>query len=145
MLVLVVRPAILLALLAGTASAFAPSAVSQSAVSSSSALFAGVDRRDALAKAGQSFAVAGASLTAFGIPSPAQAEGTKKVVVAGATGQTGVSGPNDRSIALNSIVIFMYDMLIHLIALCPLHTAPRLGATCRLGKSRGCWWSPQCR
>ena len=83
------RAAIATALLAGTASAFAPSAVPQSAIASSSALFAAVDRRDALTRAGQ-FAVAGISLSTLGgLPAPAQAEGTKKVVVAGATGQTG--------------------------------------------------------
>ena len=85
------RSAVLLPLLIGAASAFAPAAVPQSAAAaSSSALFAGLDRRGALAKTGQ-LAVAGFSLSTFGLASPVQAEGTKKVVVAGATGQTGVS------------------------------------------------------
>lgn len=84
------RSSLLLALLAGTTSAFAPSAVPQSAVASSSALYAGVDRRGALTKAGQlATGVAGISLSTFGLSAPVQAEGTKKVVVAGATGQTG--------------------------------------------------------
>ena len=88
------RSAILLPLLLGAASAFAPSAVpQQSAVTSSSALFAGgLDRRHALTKAAQlTIGGAGISLSTFGFPSLAQAGGTPKVVVAGATGQTGVS------------------------------------------------------
>ena len=87
------RSAILLPLLLVAAAAFAPSAVSQqSAVASSSALFAGeLDRRQALTKAAQlTIGGAGISLSTFGLPSLAQAEGTPKVVVAGATGQTGV-------------------------------------------------------
>ena len=87
------RSAILLPLLLGAASAFAPSAVPQQSavVASSSALFAGLDRRDALTKAAQlTIGGAGISLSTFGLPSLAQAEGTPKVVVAGATGQTGV-------------------------------------------------------
>ena len=88
------RSAILLPLLLGAASAFAPSALpQQSAVASSSALFAGeLDRRDALTKAAQlTIGGAGISLSTFGFPSLAKAGGTPKVVVAGATGQTGVS------------------------------------------------------
>ena len=88
------RSAILLPLLLGAASAFAPSAVPQQSavVASSSALFAGeLDRRHALTKAAQlTIGGAGISLSTFGLPSLAQAEGTPKVVVAGATGQTGV-------------------------------------------------------
>ena len=88
------RSAILLPLLLSAASAFAPSAVpQQSAVTSSSALFAGgLDRRHALTKAAQlTIGGAGISLSTFGFPSLAKAGGTPKVVVAGATGQTGVS------------------------------------------------------
>ena len=87
------RSAILLPLLLSAASAFAPSDVpQQSAVASSSALFAGLDRRHALTKAAQlTIGGAGISLSTFGFPSLAQAGGTPKVVVAGATGQTGVS------------------------------------------------------
>ena len=87
------RSAILLPLLLGAASAFAPSVVpQQSAVASSSALFAGgLDRRHALTKAAQLTIGGGISLSTFGFPSLAQAGGTPKVVVAGATGQTGVS------------------------------------------------------
>ena len=88
------RSAILLPLLLSAASAFAPSAVpQQSAVASSSALFAGgLERRHALTKAAQlTIGGAGISLSTFGFPSLAQAGGTPKVVVAGATGQTGVS------------------------------------------------------
>lgn len=105
------RSAILLPLLLGAASAFSPSAVpQQSAVASSSALFAGeLDRRDALTKAAQLTIGGGAgiSLSTFGFPSLAQAGGTPKVVVAGATGQTGVS-----------YLCFMYYICIYFSSRC---------------------------
>lgn len=82
-----------MATLANPTNAFAPAAL-QTSVDRSTAIFSSsndnlLDRRDAFAQATK-FA-AGVALTtgAFGFPNAANAEGAAKVVVAGATGQTG--------------------------------------------------------
>lgn len=98
---------LILPLLLNAASAFAPAAhfvapSTPSVRSASSSLLAvnvnddnsassdttGLDRRNALTRAAQ-LVVGGISLSTFTLPSPALADGTSKVVVAGATGQTG--------------------------------------------------------
>jgi len=85
---------LLVAALANPTNAFAPAAL-QTSVDRSTSLFSAannenlVDRRDAFAQATKFAAGVALATGAFGLPNAANAEGAAKVVVAGATGQTG--------------------------------------------------------